>query len=398
MAQFSPDIVIFGAGIAGLWTLNRLRLAGYDAILLTDKGIGHGQSLSSQGIIHSGLKYTLAGKVNKLAKTISVMPQRWIDSIYGKGDIDLTDTIIASQSQIMMIPSGFMGGIVKMLTQKTFSNDVHEIQLSDDLKNAGFDGSAIRMNEPVLDIPSVIHNLSTAHVGRIFQVEPHKVSFSKNADGLITAIKYEDTTLHPSHVLFTAAAGNKLYAEALGHEQTFETQKRPLQMGFMKPAPFELFAHFVGKSDKPVATITTHTDENGDMVWYFGGQVSERATSANASETIEACKNALAKYLPALDISAMEWSTLPINRVEGKCKKRGFMPDTPSIHHESNVTYAWPTKLTFAPMLADEIMAHYDHVNLPPSDTHENWSACTLPHASRSKPVWHNDAEESVWN
>ena len=28
------DIVIFGAGIAGLWTFNRLRRAGYDVLLL----------------------------------------------------------------------------------------------------------------------------------------------------------------------------------------------------------------------------------------------------------------------------------------------------------------------------------------------------------------------------
>ena len=52
------DVVIFGAGIAGLWTFNRLKSLGYDVLLLEKKAIGCGQTLASQGIIHSGLTAT----------------------------------------------------------------------------------------------------------------------------------------------------------------------------------------------------------------------------------------------------------------------------------------------------------------------------------------------------
>ena len=71
------DIVIVGAGIAGLWTFNRLKRMGYDVLLLESKAIGSGQTIASQGIIHSGLKYAFAGKVNNLAKSISAMPACW---------------------------------------------------------------------------------------------------------------------------------------------------------------------------------------------------------------------------------------------------------------------------------------------------------------------------------
>ena len=50
------DIAIFGGGVAGLWLLNRLRKAGYQAILLEADRLGAGQTRYAQGIIHGGTK------------------------------------------------------------------------------------------------------------------------------------------------------------------------------------------------------------------------------------------------------------------------------------------------------------------------------------------------------
>ncbi|HCS51023.1 MAG TPA: FAD-dependent oxidoreductase, partial [Planctomycetaceae bacterium] len=55
------DIVIIGGGIAGLWTLDELRRNGVRALLLENRTLGFGQTISSQGIIHGGLKYSLKG-------------------------------------------------------------------------------------------------------------------------------------------------------------------------------------------------------------------------------------------------------------------------------------------------------------------------------------------------
>ena len=61
--SYSTDIVIFGGGIAGLWLLDRLRIQGYQVILLESSSLGGGQTYASQGIIHGGLKYALGGSI-----------------------------------------------------------------------------------------------------------------------------------------------------------------------------------------------------------------------------------------------------------------------------------------------------------------------------------------------
>ena len=48
------QVIIIGAGIAGLWTLRRLVAAGYDAILLEKEAIGAGQTLGAQGQAFDG--------------------------------------------------------------------------------------------------------------------------------------------------------------------------------------------------------------------------------------------------------------------------------------------------------------------------------------------------------
>jgi glycerol-3-phosphate dehydrogenase len=40
----SVDVLIVGGGIAGLWTLAKLRHAGYRAVLIESEALGHGQT------------------------------------------------------------------------------------------------------------------------------------------------------------------------------------------------------------------------------------------------------------------------------------------------------------------------------------------------------------------
>ena len=68
------DIAIFGAGIAGLWTLARLRQSGYRVATFERHALGGVQSIASQGIIHGGTKYALTGKLTGSAMAIGEMP------------------------------------------------------------------------------------------------------------------------------------------------------------------------------------------------------------------------------------------------------------------------------------------------------------------------------------
>lgn len=377
----SADIVIFGAGIAGLWNFHRLKRMGYNVLLLEKEAIGCGQTIASQGIIHSGLKYAVAGKVNALARSISAMPLKWRAALRGEGPVNLSDAKTLADSQLLLIPQGVLGGITKIVTQKILGSGVREIAPEDwpkDVKKSGFQGTVVFMDEIVLDMPSVIHALS----------EPYKDSIRKITDEEarhpLEFLKRH--RIEPKKILFTGAVENHPLAEQNGHNAGLQTQKRPLLMGMMKPAPYPLYAHCIGKTDKPVVTITTHKDKDGELVWYLGALVAERKKDAAPDKVYSAAIKAFKKYLPHVDVSQAQWAVLPIDRSEGKSKTDGWMPDTPTVHHAGNTLYCWPTKMTFAPMLGDMIVEELEKDGLKPSNQNTDWSF--LPEADYTPTPW----------
>ncbi|MGB4106903.1 MAG: FAD-dependent oxidoreductase [Alphaproteobacteria bacterium] len=356
MAERNADIIIHGGGIAGLWTLARLKNLGYDTLLVEPNAIGGVQTIASQGIIHSGLKYALGGKLNSLAREISAMPEIWRAALNGEGPVDLSKAQVATETQYLMIPKGMLSGIMKLGAKSFLGSEVEKIKWPPEISASGFEGTLVDMSEPVLDIPSVVRALA----------EPYMDCIRKSADG-VAAKKY----------IYTAAEGND--------ESGIATQRRPLLMGLLKNAPFAVWAHFVGASDKPVATITTHKTEDGGLAWYIGGQVAERERNSNPDEVYDAIFAALKKYMPMAEIKDAELAVLPIDRVEAK-PGAGVMPDAPVIYNKDDRIYAWPTKLTFAPMMADKIAEELTADKILPSHNHTDWSF--LPEVSYAQPPW----------
>lgn len=376
-----PDIVIVGAGIAGLWLLARLKTLGYDVLLLERSGIGGTQTLASQGIIHSGLKYAIAGQVSTLAREISAMPDVWRRCLAGNGPIDLRGARLNAESQIMLIPPGFGGELIKLAAQKALGTKARSLQPEEwpeDLKRSGFKGATLMMDEPVLDIPSAVRALATPHLDCIRLI--NKPTLNQTLS---------DYNIAPKLMIFTAATGNDDLAAELGDTAQMETRRRPLLMGMLKPAPFDIFAHLIGASEKPVATITTHYTTRGERVWYIGGLVAEREKNAPPADVFKAAREALLKYCPALDLSDLRWAALPIDRSEGKPgASQGWMPDTPVIQACVNRLYCWPTKLTFAPLLSNRIENHLKSIGLEPSHTESDFS--TLPPCPFASAPWEN--------
>lgn len=390
MAHLNADIVIFGAGIAGLWTLNRLRHKGYDAVLLEANAIGGGQTVASQGILHSGMKYALGGKISGVAKTIRAMPERWRAALAGQGEIDLSALSPAATSQHLMIPPGLLSGPMKLFSTSVLGKSVHEVPQDnwpETLKLSGFKGKMVDMEELVLDIPALIRALSDPHRDVIRKIDwPGDVRF--HMDGRdIDHIASGDHVIQAGQYIFTGAGSNASVAGLTGHEKGLKTQRRPLLMGLLKPAPFPLYAHLIGTSEKPVCSITTHKAKDGTLVWYLGGLVAERSKEADPQETIEASIKALHKFMPGLDLDDVEWATLPIDRVEASANQDGWLPELPSVHAAGNALYGWPTKLVFAPLLADQFEKHLD-IEPSHSTSHasSDWSA--LPEAAYTETPW----------
>jgi len=395
MSVHKADIVVFGAGIAGLWAFNRLKRAGYNALLLESNRIGCGQTIASQGILHSGLKYAIAGKVNKLAKSISEMPRRWREALQGRGPVDISSARISASSQYMLIPGGVVGRIVKVVTKKTLGENVGVLDKKEwppEIERLGFAGSVVYMNELVLDVPSLLRALAEPYRESVRKIDwPHGLKIRPDDNGSIAGLKVGAETIEARCYLFTGAGWNHQIAGRLGHDRGMHVRYRPLLQGMIKDAPCELYAHCVGLSEKPIVTVTTHSMPDGTRVWYLGAEVAERSKDADPNGVYEAAVKAFRKYMPAVDLSEVFWAVWPVDRVEGKSNTAGWMPDLPVLHTAGNAVYCWPTKMTFAPLVGDEIISLLTARGIAPSGSRNDWGF--LPDVSYSKTPW----EQAQW-
>ncbi|MCK6418215.1 MAG: hypothetical protein L6Q57_04665 [Alphaproteobacteria bacterium] len=384
MAEHNPDILIFGGGVAALWSLAYLREQGYDALLLCNEPLGGWQTLSSQGILHAGLKYALSGAISPIAMHIRNMPELWLNCMNGKGAINLKGAHMRLQGQNLLVPAGLMAGPMNIALQGIFGAQKLDAQgWPAALDKTGFKGHVLRLKEPVLDVPQTIATLHHHYKDFIRQIDFSHVQ--RLADN---RLQIGSEIFNPRCIIFAAGAGNLNGAALMGHESHIKIRRRPLLMGFLKPAPFEIYAHLLGYTDKPLATITTHVLQDGTMCWYIGGQVAERSKEDNPNNLYSAMKKALYQFFPQLDLSALQAACLPVDRVEGTDTGGNHPPDEPSINAIGSVIYAWPTKMTFAPLLAQRLEKVIQQMGISPSGgghVYTGYATATL-----APPPWNN--------
>ena len=92
----SLDCIIFGGGVAGLFTLDACLRKGLRAVCLESKSLGTGQTIDSQGIIHGGMKYAITGHGSKAASAIKEMPDVWRGCLAGEINPDLHKVVLRS--------------------------------------------------------------------------------------------------------------------------------------------------------------------------------------------------------------------------------------------------------------------------------------------------------------
>jgi Glycerol-3-phosphate dehydrogenase len=114
----STDVLIVGAGVAGLWLNARLRRLGYSTVLVERASLGGEQTIKSQGIIHGGTKYALHGVLTGASEAISDMPRRWREAIEGNGELDLTSTRLLSDAHYLWSPGTLAGNLTSFFASK----------------------------------------------------------------------------------------------------------------------------------------------------------------------------------------------------------------------------------------------------------------------------------------
>jgi glycerol-3-phosphate dehydrogenase len=384
-AIINTDIVIIGGGIAGLWLLNRVRSAGYSALLLESGTLGCGQTIASQGIIHSGAKYTLTGKLTPSAQAIANMPTIWRNCLNGNGEIDLRSARVLSEHQYLWSTGHLASRLTAFFASKALRSRVTALSPSEYptvFQQPAFRGRVYQLEEMVLDIPSVIQALSQSYPESLLQIAPNGCQPVYSATGEILycdimSLQNDVMRIQAERYIFTAGAGN---AEFLA------MQRRPLHMVMVKHTiPISVYAHCMEANPKPRITITTHTASDGTTIWYLGGQLAESGVNKTPSEQCQAAKTELETLFPWLDFSNAQWSTLRIDRAE-PAQTKGQLPDGVFAQAIHNAIIAWPTKLALAPELATEIM------KLLPTSCHpQNHTGWSLPPVAI--PAWDEPRE-----
>ena len=269
--QSEYDIIIIGAGIAGLWAFHELCQRGFKVILLEKNVVGGTQSLASQGMIHGGQRYALEGKLNKHSQSISNMPSIWESALEGKISPDLSQAKVLSQKQYMWSPGGLTSNVTSFFASKAMNSRVDGLKKDSWPKvfqdHPKFKGKIYELDEVVLDIPSVSKVISEPFADRIIKIDQLKYNFDQEE---LTSINFtqgeKEFSVSAKKYLFTAGLGNEEIADRLWPEQKM-TQRRPLKQVLVKDIDYTLYGHCITVDPRPRVTVSAHPQDNGKFTW-----------------------------------------------------------------------------------------------------------------------------------
>lgn len=395
------DILIIGGGIAGLWTLARLQQSGYKTVLLESEALGAGQTRYAQGIIHGGTKYALTGKLTASSEAVADMPSRWRACYEGKGELDLSQAELLSDAHYLWSTTSLASRISGFFASKVMrarSSELEKKSLPTIFQHKDFKGQFYRLDEPVFNTISVVRALAEPRKQSILLIKPASVKNVNN--GLAVESSGEKNYLFTyKKIIFLAGQGNEGLLSRFDCSQP-KMQLRPLKMVVMRSENLNdmIYAHCLGASVNPRITITSHCDQQGNVVWYMGGQLAEEGINKNSTDLINSAKKELKELIPWLDLKNAEWGVLAINRAEIK-KPSTSRPDSFSIEQKKNVITAWPTKMALSPALADALVEMIDGENI------EHNSDLSLPEWPpveyadfpwNENGCWHSESEEKT--
>ena len=385
------DIAIIGGGVAGLWALNQLRNQGYSAVLFEQEALGGYQTIGSQGMIHGGVKYALAGAWNGAAQTLAAMPATWRQCLAGEGKVDLRGCRVLSEDFFLWSSSSAQSQLGTFLAGKLMRGHVRKVAAADypaALRSADFRGQVYRLADLVLDVPSLVETLAARQRDAIFAIDPERVELRR--EGRRAVLAMAECTVVPEKLVLTAGAGNAALVAGLGSAQP-QMQRRPLQQVLVRHQyPDPLYGHCMGSNPSPRLTISSHRDHAGQPVWYLGGDLSTGAADAAPAALIEWARRELAELMPWLDLGASEWATLRLDRAEPRQSallrpERAFVGRLDGV---DNALAAWPTKLTLCPDLGDEIGRQLEADKILPRHQPDLATLAYLGRPAVATPYW----------
>jgi len=384
-SAISTDVLIVGAGVAGLWLNARLRRQGFSTVLVESASLGGEQSVKSQGIIHGGAKYALHGALTGASEAIADMPRRWREALAGNGELDLSGVRLLSESHYLWSPGTLAGNLTSFFASKAVRGRVDQVkgdQLPPALQDRRFKGKVYRLAELVVDVPSLIGRLAELAGDGLLAGQKIEPLLENNQ---LIGLRVDEREIRAQRIVLSAGAGNADLLAALGLNQP-AMQRRPLHMVIVKgPSLKPLYAHCLGGGPKPRITVTTHPAADGQWIWYLGGDLAEAdGVAREPAEQIAAAQKELGNLLPWVDLSQARWATLRIDRAE-PAQSGLTRPDNAFLAEQDRLLVGWPTKLALAPDFADRVVAALARDGIQPGHAQ---ALPALPKPPIAQPAW----------
>ena len=320
------DVAVVGAGIAGLWLANLLVQRGLAVAVCDPNPLGGKQTIASQGIIHSGAKYSFGD----MAAALETMPDRWRACLAGDGEVDLRGVPLLADHVHLFSPTigGRMRTIVanRVLAGRSRRLDARQCQPYGR-------GLLLALDDFVVDVPALIRQLATPLAPRVVarNVSP--------SDGGIDATVF----------LLAAGEGNGALAARAGFGAA-AMRRRPLRQVLVRLCKgVPLFAHCLSTAfgTVPDMTITSHGN-----VLYVGGKIADDGAHRSPGEQVDRLRRLLADAFPSIDLKGAEFDTFAIDRAE---PGRAAAGDA-FAERRGNCVLCWPVKLSLVPRLGDLVM------------------------------------------
>jgi glycine/D-amino acid oxidase-like deaminating enzyme len=348
------DALVVGGGVVGLFTAHALRQRGCSTLVVEREALGTGQTTSSQGILHAGVKYSLGGRAGEDAREASEAAARWTDFMDGSAGPDLRGLRVLTRSEYLWRSTGLMGvaGMLgARLALRTRPEAVGTAERPAWLE--GVQGDVLTLSETVIDPADLLSRLAApmqgsiglGTVGAIRLTSPDQVDVTVHEPGGAR------TEIRARRVFLCAGAGNESLIGLAGLGLVEPMQRRPLRQAMVRgPLPM-VFGHCI---DGAKTRVTITSDAHGDQtVWHVGGELAEHGPDMAPEAFLHKARHELSACLPAIDFRACEWSSYMVDRAEPRTRE-GRRPSRSHVRAHGPIVAVWPVKLVLAPRAADE--------------------------------------------
>ena len=344
------ESLVVGGGVAGLFLLRALRAAGHGALLVEREALGTGQTTSSQGILHAGVKYALGGVAGDDAQEASEAATMWTDMLEGRGMADLRGLRVLAREEFLWRTAGIMGAAGMLgarLALRTRPEAVEAARRPGWL--AGVAGEVLALPETVIDPRDLLARLASGAQASLLLGQVRALACDSNGCRVEIEAGPVSMQVRARRVFLCAGDGNERLLAMAGLAQAEPMQRRPLRQAMVRADLPMVFGHCIDGA-KTRITVTSDADADG-TVWHVGGELAERGPETTEEAFLTRARAEIGACLPAVDLSRAEWSSYLVQRAEPRTTG-GRRPASVHVRAHGALVAVWPVKLVMAPRAA----------------------------------------------